>query len=390
MELLTKIARPRPAGTIQNMEITDYIGSYLENLGYVMRKVPFKCKVWESQDSYLVIGGNKLTLHVNPFSEPFNGISRAIFVRNLEELERVECEDKILFLTEYLAKEPLQPKNYPFYYPDEHKIIIDCLEAKKPCAIIALTGGTSMSGLKPFPLIEDGNFHIPVASLDKDIFPGIEDEVTEEDIELSIVSKNNIVTAHQLIASKEVSDSKGTIVICAHMDSKYNTNGALDNASGVAVMLLAAKGIETNRYNIDIVPFNSEEYFDPQGELIYLEDLRKSEKEISLLINIDTVAHVGSKLAVAYFNFNDKEMLELDNIMNTSTNIVSGQPWYAGDHAAFVFGGTRCILISASDLFEGCLSYTHCPKDTIDLVDEKLIENVAEYICKVVNDITLR
>ena len=29
-------------------------------------------------------------------------------------------------------------------------------------------------------------------------------------------------------------------------------------------MLLAAKGIETNRYNIDIVPFNSEEYFDPQ------------------------------------------------------------------------------------------------------------------------------
>ncbi|NLA12852.1 MAG: Zn-dependent exopeptidase M28, partial [Tissierellia bacterium] len=159
MELLKKIARPRPAGTIQNMEITDYIGSYLENLGYVTRKVPFNCKVWESQDSYLVIGGNKLTLQVNPFSEPFNGTRRAILVRNLEELERVECEDKILFLTDYLAKEPLQPKNYPFYYPDEHKIIIDCLEAKKPCAIIALTGGTSMSGLKPFPLIEDGNFH---------------------------------------------------------------------------------------------------------------------------------------------------------------------------------------------------------------------------------------
>jgi aminopeptidase YwaD len=390
MELLKKIARPRPAGTIQNMEITDYIGSYLENLGYVTRKVPFNCKVWESQDSYLVIGGNKLTLQVNPFSEPFNGTRRAILVRNLEELERVECEDKILFLTDYLAKEPLQPKNYPFYYPDEHKTIIDCLEAKKPCAIIALTGGTSMSGLKPFPLIEDGNFHIPVASLDKDIFPGIEDEVTEKDIELSIVSKNNIVTAHQLVASKEVSDAEGTVVICAHMDSKYNTDGALDNASGVATMLLAAKGIETNRYNIDIVPFNSEEYFDPQGELIYLEDLRKSEKVISLLINIDTLAHVGSKVAVAYFNFNDKEQLELDNIMNTSTNIVSGQPWYAGDHTAFVFGGTRCLLISASDLFEGCLSYTHCPKDTIDLVDEKLIENAAEYICKVVNDITLR
>ena len=389
MELLTRIAKPRPAGTVQNREITDYIGSYLENLGYETRKLPFNCKVWESQDSYLMIGGNKLTLHVNPFSESFTGTRRAILVRNLEELEKVECNDKILFLTEDLAKEPLQPKNYPFYYPDEHKAIIDCLEEKTPCAIIAVTGETSMSGLKPFPLIEDGNFHIPVASLDKEIFPEIEGEVRGKEIDLSIVSKNSIETAHQLIASKKVSDPKGTIAICAHMDSKYNTDGALDNASGAAAMLLAAKGIETNSYNIDILPFNSEEYYDPQGELIYLKDLEKEEKEISLLINIDTVAHVGSKVAVAYFNFKEKEQLKLDKIMNTSTNIVSGQPWYAGDHAPFVFGGTRCILISASDLFEGCLSYTHCPNDTIDLVDEKLIEDAAEYICKVVNDIVL-
>jgi hypothetical protein len=108
MELLTRIAKPRPAGTVQNREITDYIGSYLENLGYETRKLPFNCKVWESQDSYLMIGGNKLTLHVNPFSESFTGTRRAILVRNLEELERVECNDKILFLTEDLAKEPLQ------------------------------------------------------------------------------------------------------------------------------------------------------------------------------------------------------------------------------------------------------------------------------------------
>jgi aminopeptidase YwaD len=80
-----------------------------------------------------------------------------------------------------------------------------------------------------------------------------------------------------------------------------------------------------------------------------------------------------------------KEQLELDGTTNSCTNIVRGQPWYAGDHAIFAFGGTKCIVIYTSDLFEECLSYTHCPKDTIDLVDEKLIENAAEYICKVVN-----
>lgn len=385
MELLANIAKPRPVGTSQNLEITSYIESYLGSLGYETKKIPFSCKVWESKESFLAIDGNKLTLQVSPYSQPFAGKRKGIIVRNLEELKNVECEDKILFLTEDLAEESLQPKNYPFYYPEEHRAIIDCLEAKKPCAIIAVTGETCMNGLRPFPVIEDGNFPIPSASLDQEIFSEIEDKVLEREVDLAIVSKNDLATAYQLIASKKVSDPKGTIVICAHMDSKYNTNAALDNASGVATMLYAAKGIENSNYNIDIVPFNSEEYYDPQGELLYLKELETSKKEVSLLINIDTVAHVGSKVAVATFNFHEKEQQELDKTMNSCADIVNGQPWYAGDHAVFAFGGTKCILISASDLFEGCLSYTHCPKDTIDLVDEKLIETAAEFICKVVN-----
>jgi aminopeptidase YwaD len=385
MELLAKIAKPRPVGTSENQEITNFIETYLNNIGYETKKIPFACKVWEVKESFLVIGGNNLILEVSPYSQSFTGTRKAIVVRNLAELESAECENKILFLTEDLAQESLQPKDYPFYYPDEHKAIIDCLEAKKPCAIIAVTGEALMSGLRPFPVIEDGNFNIATANLDKEIFSEIEGKVIEEDVHLTIASKNDNAIAYQLIASKKVSDPKGTIVICAHMDSKYNTDAALDNASGVATMLYAAKDIQNNEYNIDIVPFNSEEYYDPQGELIYLQELETSKKAVSLVINIDTVAHVGSKVAVASFNLNEKEQQELEKTMNSCTNIVSGQPWYAGDHAVFAFGGTKCVLISASDLFEGCLSYTHCPKDTTDLVAEKLIKNAAEFICKVVN-----
>jgi len=384
MGLLAKIAKPRPVGTPQNREITDFIESYLQDLGYETNKIPFGCKVWESEESFLVVA-NKLTLQVSPYSQPFAGTGKAVVVRNQEELEKAECKNKILFLTKELAQESLQPKDYPFYYPDEHKAIIECLETKKPSAIIAVTGETCMSGLRPFPVIEDGNFYIPVASLDKELFAEIEDKVSEKDVELTIASKNDPATAYQLIASKKVSNPKGTILLCAHMDSKHNTDGALDNASGVAAMLRAAKGIDNGHYNIDIVPFNSEEYYDPQGELIYLKELETGKKEVSLLINIDTVAHVGSKVAVATFNFNEKEQQELEKAADSCEGIVQGQPWYAGDHAVFAFGGTKCILISASDLFEGCLSYTHCPKDTIDLVDEKQIEHAAEFICKVVN-----
>jgi aminopeptidase YwaD len=127
MELLAKIAKPRPVGTVQNLEITDYICSYLEGLGYETCKMPFSVKAWEPKESFLSIDGNKLTLHVNPYSESFSGTGRAAVARNQGELERADCEGKILFLTDDLTKESLQPKDYLFYYPDEHKAVVDCL-----------------------------------------------------------------------------------------------------------------------------------------------------------------------------------------------------------------------------------------------------------------------
>ena len=385
MKLLDVIARPRPVGSKTNQEITDYIGAYLETIGYAVERRPFSCKRWEVEESFLTIGDRKVLVQVSPYSEAYSGWSNVVIVSNLEELKNAECEDKILVLKDKLTMEQLQPKDYPFYYPEEHKAMIQCLEKKKPCAIIAVTGRSTMSGLNPFPMIEDGNFRIPVCNISKKVFSDIEDDLLGKEIELTIASSNESATAHQIIASKKAEDAKGTIVICAHMDSKYNTNGALDNASGVVTMLLAAAEIETNKYNIDIIPFNSEEYYDPRGELIYLEEISNTRKDIALLINIDAVAYVGSKVAVASFNFDDEEKQKQNDIMKECKNIVEGEPWYAGDHAAFAFQGIKCILVSASDLFGECISNTHCSKDTIDLVDESLIKDAADYICRIVN-----
>ena len=79
------------------------------SLGYETNKIPLGAK-WESKESFLAIDGNKLTLQASPYSLPFDGTRKAIVVRNLEELERVECEDKILFLTEDLAQESYSRK----------------------------------------------------------------------------------------------------------------------------------------------------------------------------------------------------------------------------------------------------------------------------------------
>lgn len=70
--------------------------------------------MWKAKESFLVIGGNRVIVQVSPYSEAFIGTRKTITVRSLEELEKAECEDKLLFLTAELSEEGLQPKNYPF------------------------------------------------------------------------------------------------------------------------------------------------------------------------------------------------------------------------------------------------------------------------------------
>lgn len=386
-ELLADIARPRAVGTTLNQKITEEIADYLSGCGYEVKRLPFPCKVWQAGESFLEIGGKKLTVGVSPYSEGFTGSVKAVAAGSFQELEAADCTGKLLFLTEELSKEQLQPKDYPFYYPEEHKQIIDCLEKKQPCAIIAVTGKNCASGLDPFPVIEDGNFHIPVGSIKKECFAEIAELLEAETVKIAICSENQDSEAIQLIASKKAESAQGMITLCAHMDSKYDTDGALDNASGVVTMLLAAKKIaETcdNRYDIDIVPFNTEEYYAPTGELLYLEELQKEGRKPALLINIDTVAHKGSKVAVASFNLTEKEQEKLEQGIKNSPSIVSGAAWYAGDHAPFVFGGTKCLLLSASDLMEDSIGCTHCAKDRLELVDESLIVDAADYISRII------
>ena len=84
-------------------------------------------------------------------------------VTTIDELEAVDATSPVVLARGALTKEPLMPKHFPFYNPDEHKRIIRALESKQPLAIIAATSrNPELAGaLYPFPWIEDGDFDIP-------------------------------------------------------------------------------------------------------------------------------------------------------------------------------------------------------------------------------------
>ena len=383
-DILKNILKERPVGSENNMDILIYLENLMVKMGYDIKKLPFICTTWEKDESCLALNDRRIKIQASPFSQPFEGSGKLVFAKSLEELETANCQNCILVVGGELVTTPLQPKEYPFYYPDEHKYLIELFERKRPAAIIAATGKHVLCGLHPFPLFEDGNFLIPSAYVTEAMFEELQGNDKEWMAWVSIQSKNEQQNSYQLVAQKRNKSNHGKIIICAHMDTKYNTQGALDNAVGVAVLIGAAARLAGSDCDIDIVPFNGEEYYEASGEVEYLKYISSGQNEVSLVINIDSPCHTGSKIAVSLYNFDDPAKEVVDHLMQTQNEVVYGPEWYAGDHAAFAFRGIPCMVLTSSDLFEGGLDNTHTMQDTLETVDFSQIELVVNYINKIV------
>ena len=382
--IMKNLFKERPVGSKNNRDILLYLEDLLVKMGYDIKKLPFICTTCETGESCLILNDRRIEIQASPFSQPFEGSGRMAFVKSLEELETVNCRDCILVVGGELAATPLQPKEYPFYYPEEHRYLIELFEKKQPAAIIAATGKHALCGLEPFPLFEDGNFLIPSAYVPEAMFEELQSNGKDIVARVSIQTKNKQQNSYQLVAQQKNKSSHGKIIVCAHMDTKYYTKGALDNAVGVAVLLETAARLVNSNYNIDIVPFNGEEYYEASGEVEYLKDMRSSQDQVFLVINIDSSCHAGSKIAVSLYNFDDPAREAIDRLMQIQKEVVYGLEWYAGDHAAFVFQGIPCIVLSSSDLFEGGLDDTHTMRDTLDTVNLGQVELAADYINQMV------
>lgn len=383
-DILKNILKERPVGSENNMDILLYLENLMVKMGYDIKKLPFVCTTWETDESCLTLNDRRIKIQASPFSQPFEGSGKLVFAKSLEELETADCQNCILVVGGELVTTPLQPKEYPFYYPDAHKYLIELFERKQPAAIIAATGKHALCGLQPFPLFEDGNFLIPSAYVTEAMFEELQGNDKEGMAWVSIQSKNKQQNSYQLVSRKRNKSNYGKIIICAHMDTKYNTQGALDNAVGVAVLIGAAARLAGSDCDIDIVPFNGEEYYEASGEVEYLKYISSGQNEVSLVINIDSPCHAGSKIAVSLYNFDDPAKEVVDHLMQTQNEVVYGPEWYAGDHAAFAFRGIPCMVLTSSDLFEGGLDNTHTMQDTLETVDLSQIELVVNYINKIV------
>ncbi|UGV41476.1 M28 family peptidase [Methanococcoides orientis] len=380
LNALCDVKPTRSTGSAGNREATDFFARIVSPYGYAVESESFSCMDFESGESSLRAIDRSFEIYPSPFSLGCDVEAELETVTTVEELEKCNCRGKILLMKGKICDEPLMPKNFVFYNPEDHKKIYSLLETKEPAAIVTATEikPELVGAIYPYPLIEDGDFDIPSAYCTDDVGDEIA-KGTGGMFKLRINSKRIPSTACNVIVRKNP-DADKKIVICAHIDSRASTPGASDNASGTVVLLLLAEMLSDHQSNIciEIVAFNGEDHYSVAGQMDYLHKYQKEFDKIILAINIDDVGYKKGKTAYSFYECSDKTKRNICGTLSNYKGLTEGGPWYSGDHMIFAQNSIETMALTSECIPFLMKTITHTEKDIPDIIDcDKLVEVAA-------------
>ena len=369
----------RRVGSQGNQAATAFFAQILESFGFQTERPEVECMDWTQSGARLTVGNDRFNAQPSPYSLGCRVSAPLAVVSTVKELETIEAAGKVLLLHGEIAREQLMPKNFPFYNPEEHQRIIHLLEAKAPPAIIAATSrNPELAGaVYPFPLIEDGDFDIPSVYMTEEEGARLA-ELAGEPVALDSQTQR-IPSRGCNVIGRIGADQARRVVLCAHIDAKAGTPGALDDASGIAVLLLLAELLQgySGRLGIEILAINGEDYYCSPGEVHYLQSSQGRLNQVWLDINLDGIGLAQSNTAYSLYDCPAELESLIREIFLSYPDMVEGEPWYQGDHMIFVMNQVPALAITSDRLGEILTHIAHTPRDTPDLVDPTRLANLA-------------
>ncbi len=258
----------RRVGSAGNRQATTLFASAAAACGFAVEQPVFDCMDWVGEGVDLTVDGAAFDALASPYSLGCRVHAPLAVVSTVEELAQAEVAGQVLLLHGALAQEQLMPKNFTFYNPEHHQRIVALLEQKAPAAIIAATGrNPELAGaVYPFPLIEDGDFDIPSVYM-TDVEGARLAACAGREVSLHSRARRIPSTGCNVMARK--GDPRRRVVFFAHIDAKAGTPGAIDNASGVVILLLLAELLTdyAGKLGAEIVALNGEDYYAASGEV---------------------------------------------------------------------------------------------------------------------------
>jgi len=380
LEKLCLEVHDRRVGSDGNRAATAYFAEVIAKFGFQTECPEFDCLDWVHQGgAQLTAQGEPFEALVSPYSLGCHLSAPLVVASTVEELEAIELSDQIVLLRGEITKEQLMPKKFPFYNPEHHQRIIQLLETKQPRAIIAATSRNPelAGGLYPFPLIEDGDFDIPSVYMTEEEGERLA-RFADAGQEVSLEIKTRRIPARGCnVIARTGSDPTRRVVVCAHIDAKADTPGALDNAAGVVVLLLLAELLANyaGDLGLEIVGLNGEDHYSAAGEIQYLASQGNRLSEIKLAINIDAAGYNQGQTAYSLYGCPPELATSIRQAFSSQQDTVEGEPWYQSDHSIFVQNQVPAVAVTSDRLMELSTYITHTAKDRPELVDcAKLVD----------------
>ena len=382
LKTLCEDIKERSVGSSGNRQATDFFEREISSFGWTSVTSKLNVVDWDDGGATLQADDISFEVLVSPYSLGCTVREKLTSISSIEELERADISGKIVLLYGEIAKEQLMPRNFVFYNPEEHQRIIALLDGNEPAAIISATGRNAAlaGGVYPFPLIEDGDFDIPsVYMTEKEcgrLLPH-----TGESVLLKSHSRRIPAKAYNVSARKGKNATE-RIVITAHIDAKKGTPGAIDNATGVVVLLLVAEmlGDYDGDRMLEIVALNGEDYYAVPGQMDYIYRNRNKFNEILLNINIDGAGYREGKSTFSLFGLPEEMKEKVNDVLAEHDGIVEGIQWPQGDHSIFVQQRCPAIAVSSKWFIDHMDSQTitHTSKDNTGIVECRKVVEIAE------------
>lgn len=376
LNVLANDIGPRLTGTPGNLKATNYVASVLRELNYQVNRQRFEAMDWEDSGATLDLDGQTISAQSADYSNPINVVGELEVVDTLEALQAANIKGKICVLTGELTQEVLMPKNFTFYNPETHQQIIAALELGGPVAIISVSHNES-----PVAIIQDGDFEIPVLGV-----PQADGQKLHSGQQAHVViNTSRIKSTGENILGHLGEGQK--VAVVAHVDTAPKTIGALDNASGVATLLAIAEKLKDwqGKASLEFVIMNGEDNYAMPGELVMSEMIATNPSAYKVVVNIDGVGMLGSKIAYSGYELPDSLRETVNTIFSQQKEFVTVDPWPMGDHMIFATRGVPAISLTSADVFAQ-IDFLHGSADTVDVVDEVICDVVADVVSRFIRE----
>ena len=379
-DLCSAVPDRRP-GSPGNAVATTDVAQLLSRVGWPVERREFACVDWRTDGGSLTVDGVSIDVTPSPYGCGVSAVGPLRILSKTEHLDREDLAGAIVVLDGELASEPLTPKGYPFYGSEEHSALINALESAAPAAVIAVTGRypALCGALDPFPLIEDGDFALPTAN----VRPDESAQLLNRDGEsagVEIRSERWLSTAYNVVAARGPRSER--ITVAAHIDTKPGTAGAVDNAAGVAVLVLLAALLSPRRrphldVGVELLVVNGEDHYAAPGEVAWLSDNEGTLNDIALFVNIDGAGYRAGRTAYSTYTVADAVQTRIDLAFRNRADLVEGPEWHQSDHAIFAMQGRPALAFTTEHVEEMLETLFHAPTDTPDKVDAALLVGIA-------------